>query len=191
MKSMIQMIIVLSLLCGSAGFCLSYLKMSTAEKIESQVLTFVQGPAILDVFKAAENSPISDRAAFTLKDGRRVNVFPSMKGGRLAGVAIEAFGKGYGGNLGVVVGFNIGNDTLAGIGITTMKETAGIGTRVKEPDFLGQFPEKPLPVQLKSKGGDIDAISGATVSSTGVIYAVAGAADMYRELKPLLLEKWK
>ena len=191
MKSMLQMILVLSLLCGSAGFCLSYLKMSTAEKIESQVLTFVQGPAILDVFKAAENSPISDRAAFTLKDGCRVNVFPSMKGGRLAGVALEAFGKGYGGDLGVVVGFNIENDTLAGIGITTMKETAGIGTRVKGADFLSQFPEKKLPVQLKSKGGEIDAISGATVSSNGVIYAVGNAVDIYRELKPLLLEKWK
>ena len=61
MKSMIQMVAVLSLLCGLAGFSLSYLKMSTATQIESQVLTFVQGPAILEVFKGAENSPIEDR----------------------------------------------------------------------------------------------------------------------------------
>ena len=96
MNSMFQMILVLSLLCGLAGFSLSYLKMSTATRIESQVLTFVQGPAILEVFRGAENSPIEDRKAFFLKDGRRVNVFPAMKGGKLYGVALEAFGKGYG-----------------------------------------------------------------------------------------------
>lgn len=191
MKSMIQMIVVLSLLCGTAGFCLSYLKMTTASSIESQALTFVQGPAILEVFKNAENSPIEDRKTFTLADGRRVNVFPCMQGGKLTGVALEQFGNGYGGDLGVVVGFRIQEDTLAGIGITTMKETAGVGTRVKEPAFLKQFPGKSLPVKLRNQGGEIDAISGATVSSNGVIGAVDHAVTIYKELKPLLLETWK
>ncbi|HJD98031.1 MAG TPA: FMN-binding protein, partial [Mailhella massiliensis] len=81
MKSILQMIVVLSVLCGMAGFCLSYLKMTTAPLIESQALTFVQGPAILEVFKNAENSPIEDRKSFTLADGRSVNVFPCMEGG--------------------------------------------------------------------------------------------------------------
>lgn len=191
MKSILQMIVVLSVLCGMAGFCLSDLKMTTAPLIESQALTFVQGPAILEVFKNAENSPIEDRRNFTLADGRRVNVFPCMEGGRLTGVAVEQFGSGYGGDLGVVVGFRIAEDTLAGIGITTMKETAGVGTRVKEPSFLKQFPGKALPVKLRNQGGEIDAISGATVSSNGVIGAVAKAVDVYQELKPLLLETWK
>ncbi|WP_298067968.1 RnfABCDGE type electron transport complex subunit G [uncultured Mailhella sp.] len=191
MKSILQMILVLSLLCGSAGFCLSYLKITTASRIESQALTFVQGPAILDVFKDAENSPIDDRRAFTLADGSSVNVFPCIRDGVLTGVAVERFGSGYGGDLGVVVGFNIREDTLAGIGITTMKETAGVGTRVKEPVFLRQFPGKSLPVKLRNQGGDIDAISGATVSSNGVMGAVERAAAVYEELKPLLLETWK
>lgn len=191
MKSIVQMILVLSLLCGTAGFCLSYLKMTTASRIESQALTFVQGPAILDVFRDADNSPINDRRTFPLKDGHTVNVFPCLKKGKLTGVAVEQFGSGYGGDLGVVVGFNIQNDTLAGIGITTMKETAGVGTRVKEPAFLRQFPGKSLPVKLRSQGGDIDAISGATVSSNGVMGAVDQAVAVYQELKPLLLETWK
>ena len=191
MKSIVQMILVLSLLCGTAGFCLSYLKMTTASRIESQALTFVQGPAILDVFRDADNSPINARRTFPLKDGRTVNVFPCLKKGKLTGVAVEQFGSGYGGDLGVVVGFNIQNDTLAGIGITTMKETAGVGTRVKEPAFLKQFPGKSLPVKLRSQGGDIDAISGATVSSNGVMGAVDQAVAVYQELKPLLLETWK
>jgi len=191
MKSILQMVIVLSLLCGSAGLCLSYLKMTTAESIENQVLAFVQGPAILDVFKLAENSPIADRKSFTLKDGSRVNVFPAMNGGKLTGVAIEQFGTGYGGPLGVVVGFNIHSDTLHGIGITTNKETVGIGTKVQEPAFRNQFPGKAIPVKLSKDGGEIDAISGATVSSVGVMAAVSNAVNVYQELIPLLLETWK
>ena len=191
MKSMIQMIVVLSLLCGTAGFCPSYLKMTTATSIENQALTFVQGPAILEVFNHAENSPIEDRKSFTLADGRHVNVFPCIQDGKLTGVALEQFGSGYGGDLGVVVGFRTQDDTLAGIGITTMKETAGVGTRVKEPAFLKQFPGKAIPVHLRSEGGDIDAISGATVSSKGVMGAIDSAVTVYKELKPLLLETWK
>ena len=143
------------------------------------------------VIKNAENAPIADRKTFTLSDGRTVNVFPCIQGGTLTGVALEQFGSGYGGDLGVVVGFRIQEDTLAGIGITTMKETAGVGTKVKEPSFLKQFPGKSLPVQLRSQGGEIDAISGATVSSNGVITAVDKAVAIYKELKPLLLETWK
>ncbi len=191
MKSILQMIFVLSLLCGTAGFCLSYLKMTTLSRIESQALTFVQGPAILDVFKNASNSPIDDRRAFTLSDGRVVNVFPCIQEGTLTGVALEQFGSGYGGPLGVVVGFRLKDDTLAGIGITTMKETAGVGTRVKEAAFLKQFPGKAIPVRLRSQGGDIDAVSGATVSSNGVMNAIDQAVSLYKELKPLLLETWK
>lgn len=191
MKSIVQMILVLSLICGTAGFCLSYLKMTTASRIESQALTFVQGPAILEVFRDADNSPINDRRTFPLADGRTINVFPSMKKGKLVGVALEQFGSGYGGDLGVVVGFNVANDTLAGIGITTMKETAGVGTRVKEHAFLKQFPGHALPVKLRNDGGEIDAVSGATVSSKGVMGAVDSAVAVYKELKPLLLETWK
>ena len=90
-----------------------------------------------------------------------------------------------------IAAIDINGLNIAGIGITTMKETAGVGTRVKEPAFLRQFPGKAVPVKLRSQGGDIDAVSGATISSNAVITAVASAVDIYTELKPLLLETWK
>ncbi|MGN1038202.1 MAG: FMN-binding protein, partial [Mailhella sp.] len=69
--------------------------------------------------------------------------------------------------------------------------TAGVGTRVKEAAFLKQFPGKAIPVRLRNQGGDIDAVSGATVSSNGVMNAIDQAVSLYKELKPLLLETWK
>ncbi len=191
MKNVIQMITVLSLLCAIAGFGLSYLKQSTAIPIENQLLKYVQGPAILTVFTDLENIPLDDREKFTLADGRVINVFPAIKDGKLIGVAIEGFGAGYGGDIGVMAGFDVNSDTLVAIGITTMRETPGIGTVVAEESFTKVFVGKALPVALSSEGGEIDAISGATVSSKGVVAAIDMANKFYQELKPAILDNWK
>lgn len=113
MADILRMIVVLSALCGLSGFALSYLKMVTTPVIEEQVLTYVQGPAIAGVFTDIDNQPIADRKAFETEKGR-VLVFPAMRDGKLVGVALEAKGKGYGGDVGVMVGFNVANDTLGG-----------------------------------------------------------------------------
>ena len=65
MLAIIRMIVVLSSICGLSGFALSYLKISTAPRIEEQVLTYVQGPAILKVFADIDNSPIAERKTFS------------------------------------------------------------------------------------------------------------------------------
>ena len=169
MLAIIRMIVVLSSICGLSGFALSYLKISTAPRIEEQVLTYVQGPAILKVFADIDNSPIAERKTFTL-DGAKVTVFPGKKDGKLVAVALEHFGKGFGGDVGVMVGYDVNRDTLTGIGITTMKETDA---------------------RLKSQGGDIDAVSGATISSTGVVTALGNAAKVYAALKPEIVKAWQ
>ncbi len=190
MRDILKMLVVLSAICGIAGFALSYLKMVTADPIEVQVLTYVQKPVLDRVFAHADNSPVQDRKTFTLKDGREVLVFPALQGGKLVGVALEDSSKGFGGDIGVMVGFNTSNDTLIGIGITTMKETPGIGTVIAEPRFTDKFVNKPMDVAPKSQGGDIDAISGATVSSDGAALAVGKAAKVYAELKEEILKIW-
>jgi len=69
-----------------------------------------------------------------------------------------------------------------------------VGARVKtESSFASQFRGLSLvePVKLKSEGGKIDALSGATVSSRGVVAGVAVASDVYKRLKPEIVEKTK
>ena len=52
MLAIIRMIVVLSSICGLSGFALSYLKISTAPRIEEQVLTYVPvSYTHLDVYK--------------------------------------------------------------------------------------------------------------------------------------------
>ena len=186
MRELINMIVVLSLISGASGLSLAYLKEVTAKPIEEQVLLNVQGPAIKAVFAGAENDPIAERKKFDTPEGP-VTVFPAKKGGKLTAVALEAFGPGYGGQIGVIVGIDIAKGTLAGIGVTTLKETPGLGMRVTEAKYQTQFKGLALDkVGLSGKGGSIDAVSGATISSTGTVTAANKAIEVYKSLKPKL-----
>ncbi|MEG6552189.1 RnfABCDGE type electron transport complex subunit G [Desulfocurvibacter africanus] len=187
MREIFYMLAVLSMICATSGAILVNLRQATREQIEQQVLTYVQGPALLSVLEFRDNDPIAER----VKIGG-VNVFPAMKDGRLVGVALETFAPGYSGDIGVMVGIDVEKDALIGVGITTQTETPGLGTRIMEPTFTAQFKAHGLQsMNVKSKGGDIDAVSGATFSSVGTVDAVRKAIEIYQGLKPEIEKTWK
>jgi Na+-translocating ferredoxin:NAD+ oxidoreductase subunit G len=190
-REIISMVLVLTIIGAISGFALSALKISTAPLIEEQVLTYVQAPAIKSVFPATSNDPLAERKSFEM-DGQSVVVFPAKREGKLVGVALEAFGPGYGGDIGVMVGFNLENDTLEGIGVTTLKETPGLGMRIVEEKYTKKFRgQNPATVNLTSQGGNVDAVSGATVSSVGTILAVQKANAIYTRIKPQILQTFQ
>jgi RnfABCDGE-type electron transport complex G subunit len=78
--------------------------------------------------------------------------------------------KGFGGD--VTVTLSMDGDTIAAISIDASSETAGFGQRtMEEADYQAQFIGKILPLQ----DGDVDALSGATITSTAVVEAVNSA----------------
>ncbi|MBW2107544.1 MAG: FMN-binding protein, partial [Deltaproteobacteria bacterium] len=159
---------------------------------EYQQLKFVKGPAIKEVLKGCTNDPLVDR--FKLKDGDvERSFYVGVFDGDPRAVAFETFGKGVGGQIGSVAGVDLKTDKLLGIGVTTHKETPGLGSKAKDdPKFRAQFEGMPFnePFKVKQDGGAVDAISGATITSRGVC-AGLNAADFYRRLKPEVLEKVK
>jgi H+/Na+-translocating ferredoxin:NAD+ oxidoreductase subunit G len=193
MREMIKMIVVLSVICLAAGLLLGTVKQVTLNRIEEQVLICVQGPALKNVLKHFDNNPITERKKFKVdQTDTQVIVFPAINKGCLTGVAIEGFGKGYGGDIGVMVGFDLKKDELTGINITTMKETPGVGTSISKDDFTEQFFGHPVSnLALKSQKGDIDAVSGATFSSKGAVDAVQKSVNIYTTIKPEILMSWK
>jgi electron transport complex protein RnfG len=93
------------------------------------------------------------------------------------GIVFRAYPKGYGGKIPVTVGIDLAR-TITGITIAgqgeILKETPGLGGRVLEPWFAQQFKGKAAgQVKLKKDGGDIDAITGATVSSRAVCNSIS------------------
>ncbi len=76
--------------------------------------------------------------------------------------------KGFGGD--VTVTLSMDGDTIAAISIDASSETPGFGQRtMEEADYQAQFIGKTLPVE------GVDALSGATITSTAVVEAVNSA----------------
>ena len=61
------------------------------------------------------------------------------KDGKPFAAAIENSGKGFSGDLGVMVGFNLETGDLVGAGVTSHTETPGVGSRTTEESFTIQF----------------------------------------------------
>lgn len=191
MRELLRMVIVLTVICGCSGLVLSYTNQATLEQRENQLLTYVQGPSIQAALSGQDydNDPIQDRFSVDLgKDDKgdpvEITVFPARKGGQMVALTYASSGMGYGGAIGVMVGFDK-DGNLSGIGIMTHSETPGLGARIQEPGFTHQFRglETKDGVKMSQDGGKINGISGATLSSKGVASAVDKAAALFARIK--------
>jgi len=193
MREMIKMIIVLTILSCFSGGVLAYLRNNTQDRIDNQVLEFVKGPAIREVFQRASNNTITDR--FKLKDGDVARTFfVGIYDGEPKGVAFETSGKGFGGDVGLMVGINVKDNKLLGVSVTTQSETPGMGARAKtDPNFVAQFRDKGIeePFKVSADGGTVNALSGATITSRAVSAAATDAEKIYAKLKPEIEDKLK
>ncbi len=193
MANFIRLFAAVTIISLISGGLLAAVKNGTQERIEYQQLLFVKGPVLKTIFKGASNDPLADRFKVK-KEKTDVNCFVGEFGGKKNAVAIEGFGKGFGGDIGVLVAINVETDQIIAIGVTTHSETPGLGSKAKDdPAFSAQFKGKPVsdPFKVKAEGGKIDALSGATVSSRGVCSAVLSAAETYQKIKPAILQRLK
>lgn len=191
MREMIKMVVVLTILSTFSGGLLAAIKNQTEERINYQQLKFVKGPAILTILDGAANDPIVDR--FTLMDGETERGFyVGIFDGKAGSVAFETTAKGYGGDIGLMVAVNIEDDTIRGVNVTTHLETPGFGALAKDdPGFVSQFKGYSVlePIMVTNDGGQVNAISGATITSRAVCDAATSAGDIYKKMKSQLIEK--
>jgi len=120
----------------------------------------------------------SDMDKYEFKD----DIYIVLKDSQSIGYAFIAKGKGYGGEIQTLVG--IGKD-FAVMGITVMSnsETPGLGSKITLSSFTDQFKGlKSNEVILSKDGGQVDAITGATISSRAVTDSVKKELDKKIEI---------
>lgn len=121
--------------------------------------------------------------------GELTELYTVTQGGESAGLVMKISASGSQGTIVMMVGTDAG-DAVTGVSIVENSETPGIGSRVmgNEPTASGtpvldQFIGKSPADGTLTVGGNVDGISGATVSSRGVTtgvnaaLAVAAAVD--------------
>ena len=92
--------------------------------------------------------------------------------------------SGYGGELQIAVGIT-NEGKITGFNVVSNNETAGLGSKCTEPDFTSQFAGKTAQILSYTKSGasadnEIDAISGATITTNAVTEAVNSAIVFYQ-----------
>ena len=112
------------------------------------------------------------------------NAYIAKAGGETVGVCIISEGLGYGGTVQVMVGIDKAGK-VAGVDILSHSETPGLGANADKPEFTNQFTGKTGNIKV-TKGGsgenEINAISGATVTSNAVTGAVNEALSIAEEI---------
>ena len=110
--------------------------------------------------------------------------------GNLLGYVINATDpSSYGGDVTLSLGVRV-DGTVNGYSITSIDDTAGLGMKATEEDFSSQFENKQVDMFVVTKTGadsedEIDAISGATITSDAVTRAVNAGLAYYRYLMSL------
>lgn len=127
----------------------------------------------------------------TIED-TQVTVYTATKEGAVTGYAVEAMSKnGFGGAINLMVGFTPEGEVV-NVSVLKQAETPGLGTKMADEgnsllaSIQGQRPEEKTLVDgrlaVKKDGGDVDALTAATISSRAYIEAVNRAWMAYKQV---------
>ena len=164
--------IVLTVICLAAALALAFTYNGTKDRIAQQE----EAKTV-----AVRQTLLPAAASFEAVDGSEVYRGVDANGAAVGYVTVNTV-KGFGGDVeisvavdpeGVIQGISVGG--------ANFKETAGLGAKSKEPAFTEQFAGKTAPVALKKNGGEIDAITAATITSSAVVRGVNDAVTMLAE----------
>ncbi len=176
--------VMLVVACGSAallGFVYEITKAPIQKANDDKELAAISG-VILEEFN---NNPFKERTLIPGKHNQgQLTLYPARKDGKIKAVAIKTSSdKAFGGKIELIVGFFL-DGTISGYQIISSKETPGLGSKVSDAKFSEQFigirPKKKT-FKVKQDGGEIDAVTAATISSRAVIDAIQKAYDAYHK----------
>ncbi len=187
----INMVISLFVITIISGFSLGYVNDLTAgpkakAKLERKV------NALKLVLPEFDNNPVEDILLVKsdkVKDS--VEVYPAYLNSAFVGAAIiGSTDKGFSGLIKIMLGFKPNGD-IQNIVVLEQKETPGLGTKMKDEKFLKQFrnvnPSK-FNLKVEKDGGEVDALTGATITTRAFSEAAQMAFDEYIKNRDLLIE---
>ncbi len=104
-------------------------------------------------------------------EGAEGVLYEILAGEARIGYCAEVASPGFGGDISLMVGFHV-DGSVRDVGIVSMSETPGLGSKVDSESFLSQFVGRKEKLEVKV---NVDAITGATISSRAVTDGVNAA----------------
>lgn len=177
-----NMVVVLFSVTLIASAAVGYVQTLTAGPIEAAKET-KQVNAIRQVIPGEfDNDPNADVWKVQTPDGGELEFYPAKKNGELVGTAVKTYtNNGFGGKIWLMVGFNP-DGTISNYSVLEHKETPGLGSKMDtwfvkdgKGDIIGKNPGG-NGLKVSKDGGEVDAITAATISSRAFLDAVNRAS---------------
>ncbi|MCD5390916.1 RnfABCDGE type electron transport complex subunit G [candidate division NPL-UPA2 bacterium] len=193
MREIGRLVLVLTLITLIAALALAQTNKLTKDRIENarreyELRAVKKVLLIEEKLKELNGELVIEKKQLEFEE-TKVSLYRGRMNEKIFGAAIKTAGKGYGGDIEVVVGLNR-KGVITKIEIVDHKETPGLGAKITRALFRDQFKGKSAKnkIKVRKDGGEIDAISGATVSSRGVCQAVEKALKLFSEEKEDILK---
>ena len=165
-------------LIASAG--VGAVNMITADAI-AEANAAATTAAVANVLPEFDKTDISEQTI----DDMTIVVYTATKGSETVGYAVESMTKnGFGGAISLMVGFDT-EGNIVNINVLEQKETPGLGTKMADKgnalhsSLVGKNAGK-VNLTVKKDGGDVDALTAATISSRAYAEAVAVAYEAFK-----------
>lgn len=185
MKSSLKnMVLVLFCISLIASLCLGLVNMITAEPIAAAKDAAKQ-EALKQVLPEFDEVKLD---SVYKSDNLAIPAYKAIKGGEVIGYAIESASlKGFNGEIKLMVGFDT-KGTILNVWILQQKETPGLGTKMAIRDDSVKNPllkvigkdASTTKLFVTKDGGDIDALTAATISSRAYLDAVSRAYNVFK-----------
>ena len=166
MKKILGLVVSLTAISAVCAGVLAYVNEITKDSIKATAAANEQR-AIMAVMPEGVKKVEPVGEAFAGKDSS----------GKVVGYAAKGMDAGgYGGDIVLMVGFRADKKTLVAYKVLAATETPGLGMKLSTPEFSGQFVGKNgSSLKVKKDGGEIEAITSATITSRAVCRAIANA----------------
>lgn len=181
-----NMVLVLFVVTFVASAAVGVVNTLTADKI-AQAQQDKQVEAIRQVVAPFDNDPLTEADTVGSPDGGELVFFPATKNGEPVGTAVKTYSNnGFSGFISIMVGFNP-DGSIYNYSVLEHKETPGLGSKMGEwfvkgakGDVTGKTPGT-AGLQVSKDGGDVDAITAATISSRAFLDAINRASKALAE----------
>lgn len=185
-STLTQLVITLTLIALLAGVALAGVYSLTKDPIEAAQLQ-KKKDAINKVLPGFQGE-LKDYTCTVDGDKDPVTVSLAYQDDQLCGAAIETYtNKAFSGRFDIMVGLDAEGKVL-GTAILKHSETPGLGAKIEDEgshfiqQFKGMNPAE-TPLKVKKDGGEVDAITAATISSRAFCDAVNRAVTAYNKVK--------
>ncbi|GHT88142.1 electron transport complex subunit RnfG [Betaproteobacteria bacterium] len=141
----------------------------------------------------ADNDLLADTGEINVGAEKPLRVYRARKGQEIKGVVFKVIGKGYGGEIVILMAVDTAGSVL-GVRILKHTETPGLGDKIDiaKDDWVQRFNGKALDASnrarwaVKKDGGDFDQFAGATITPRAVVQAVKGGLETFAAHKAAL-----